>query len=123
MDRLLPPPDALYSPPLRGRMAVMGLQGATVASLVYGGLPSQAAASEPSGDAGEGRDLPVTLAANRNRDGGGLSNLLPSAQTLDYVHKFSSATLITLALGLLLVYAILRPRRALRVLEGRAGAA
>lgn len=127
MDTLptLPPPDVGYSRPLRGRLSALGLNGATVAGLAYGGLPSPPSASEPAGDAGDGVDLPVRLGAPQapdERSGGyALRPGLPSTATLDYVHKFSSATLVTLALVLLIVYAVARPRRALRLLEGRAG--
>jgi len=122
----LPSPDVAYSAPMRGRLAVQGLQGASVANAVFGGLPSSPGLSEPSGDLGEGLDLPVTLAnTQRGRDeksgGYALRPGLPSTGTLDYLHKFSSTTLITLALVLLIVYGVLRPRRAIRLLEGRAG--
>ena len=115
----LPPLEAFYQPPLKGRLAVMGLQGATVANLIYGGMPGAPSMTEPPGDQLE-QDIPVTF-QNTPRDWQSRPGL-PSASTLDYVHKAGSATLVLLVLGLLIVYAIIRPQRALKVLEGRGGA-
>lgn len=116
----LPNQDVFYSPPMRGRLAPRGL-GTAAGTLVYGGgLPSNPRGSEPSGDAGEGRDVPWRD-GRTDDDSFKLHANLPSANALDYVHKASSATLLVLALGILIIYGVLRPRRALSLLEGRAG--
>ena len=116
-------PAQYYSPPMRGKLSILGLQGVTAANLATGGLPSQPGASEPPGDALE-VDVPMILPTD-NSSGrinyGGIGSRLPDPSTLDYVHKAASASLLSLALILLIVYAALRPRRALQLLEGRAG--
>lgn len=112
---ILPDPSALYSPPLRGRLAVQGLQTATVADLVYGGLPSRLGSSEPAGDAGEGFDLPNPLQPYSARGRGDTYQphpYLPTSQHLDYMHKFTSTTLLTVGVIILLVLLVRAPRAA-----------
>ncbi len=117
---LLPSADVFYSPPMKHRL--QGQLPSAAGALIYGGLPSDPRGSEPSGDAGEGLDLPLRVQRVDDNDPGYKPHPnLPSATVLDYVHKASSATLLVLALLLLIVYGLLRPRRALRLLEGRAG--
>lgn len=119
----VPDPAVIYSRPMRGRLAVLGLQGASVADLLHGGLPSQPYMTEPAGDALQ-VDVPVTLSNTSPGRGdryGGVGSAFPDPSTLDYVHKAASATLLLLVLGLLVVYAVLRPQKALRLVEGRAG--
>jgi hypothetical protein len=108
--------DALARPPLRRRLGVIGLQGVTVADALTGGLPSRPWASERAGDAGEGRDLAVRL--SRVDDDGSYRPHpnLPSAAKLDYINKLGSASLLSLAFVLLLVVAVVRPRRAAQLL-------
>jgi hypothetical protein len=82
-----------------------------------GGMPSYPGASEPSGDAGEGSDLPNLLQPNNVRGEGPTYTphpLLPSAQHLDYVQKFAGASLLGIGLVVLLILVALNPRRILR---------
>lgn len=77
-----------------------------------GGLPSPPGASEPSGDAGEGRDLPVNLRRTDDDSYRPHPNM-PSANQLDYVQKASISTLLFFGLILLVGLMMLSPRRAL----------
>lgn len=119
----IPDPAVLYSRPMRGRLAGVGLQGASVADLLHGGLPSQPYMSEPAGDANQA-DIPNRLVDSNphgRQNYAGPGSILPDPSTLDYVHKAASASLLLLVLGVLVIYAALRPKKALRLLEGRAG--
>jgi hypothetical protein len=90
------------------RMRAAGLNGVTAVNpRIPGGLPSSPYASEPAGDAPQ-QDIPARFGVMSTRE------LLPSIHTLDYVSKFSSASLFTLGLVLLLIYFVRNPRRAAR---------
>jgi hypothetical protein len=75
---------------------------------------------EPAGDAGDGVDVPTVVTGQHGRGKGEgytpLPGVLPTAQHLDYLHKLSSASLLTLAFLLLVVLAIIRPQRAAQYL-------
>lgn len=111
---LLPSGDVALSPPMRGRLAPQGLGTRAHVLLYGGGLPSLPSSSEPSGDAGEGRDVPVRISPTKSRDSSYRPHPnLPSANELDYVHKAIVSPLLLLGFLLLLAVAILNPRRAL----------
>jgi hypothetical protein len=111
----LPPEAALYQTPLRGRLAVQGLQGATAADLIYGGMPERLGSFGSAGDAGEGIDLPnpATPASARGEGPSYQPHpYLPRADHLDYVHKFTSTSLLTIGLVLVLLVLLRSPRTA-----------
>lgn len=118
----LPTPSDLALLTLKDR-ALLGLDGVTAATRgIGGGLPSGPYASEPTGDALQ-VDIPNLLNPKHGRGEGATYQphpYLPSSQHLDYLHKFTSTSLLTLGLGLLVYLFVVRPRQA-RALVAHAG--
>lgn len=79
-----------------------------------GGYPNDPRGSEPSGDAGEGTDLPTVFTKIGRGEGATYQPhpYLPAAQQLDYAQKLTSTTLLLLGLTLMLIYFARSPRRA-----------
>jgi hypothetical protein len=84
------------------------------------GLGSVAYGVEPTGDLGEGVDVPAIISGQAGYGRGDsytpLPGVLPSKDHLDYVQKFSTAGLLAIGFLMLLVLGILRPRRAFNYL-------
>jgi hypothetical protein len=118
----IPTPADLALLTLRDR-AVLGLAGVTaVTPGVSGGFPAGPFTSEPAGDAVQ-MDIPNILNPKGGRGEGATYQphpALPSSQHLDYLHKFTSTSLLTLGLGLLIYLFVVRPKQA-RALVAHAG--
>lgn len=89
------------------------------------GTPLIRGGVEPSGDLGEGTDLPTVIAGQASQGKGDtytpLPGVLPTKDHLDYVQKFSTAGLLAVGFLFLIVLGIVNPARAVNLL-GRGAA-
>src|SRR5438105_3305263 len=88
------------------------------------GTPVVRGGVEPSGDLGEGTDLPNILAGQASAGRGDsytpLPGVLPSKDHLDYVQKFSTAGLLAVGFVLLILVGVFNPGRAVGLLASGA---
>lgn len=109
------PPLAALHPTMRRHLVVGGLAGVSVADIYGGGMPENIRTFSSPGDRWPDTDIPNPITPNHARGEGPNYQphpYLPSAQHLDYLHKFSSASLLTIGLLLLVGLFVIHPRRA-----------